>query len=142
MFRIEKHESKRTIFDPVFEGTGSILVRNVAVKLRVECVKDYVEKAGREIAVPMLQLNELDVSLEKVNLRVQDTGADWFLNKIVEGFGEKFTEITSANLCDQLRRQIEEALHNLNMYFEANPDVLLGLLDVSLDDLDERVVWV
>ena len=143
MFRIEKHESKRTIFDPVFEGTGSVLVKNVSVKLRVECVKDYIEnKSGREIAVPMLQLNELDVSLEKVNLRVQDTGADWLLNKIVEGFGDKFTEVMSTNLCDQLRKQIEEALHNLNMYFEANPDVLLGLLDVSLDDLDDRVVWV
>jgi hypothetical protein len=90
----------------------------------------------------MLQLNELDVSLEKVNLRVQDTGADWLLNKIVEGFGDKFTEVMSTNLCDQLRKQVEEALHNLNSYFETNPDVLLGLLDVSLDDLDDRVVWI
>ncbi len=141
-FRIEKHESKRTIFDPVFEGTGSVLVRNVSIHLRVECIKDYVMKSGKETAVPILQLNELEVCIEKVRLRVQDTGADWLLNKIVEGFGDKFTEIVSANLCDQIRKQIEEALHNLNKYFETNPTVLLSLLDISVDDLEERVVWV
>ncbi|KAL3918254.1 MAG: hypothetical protein SGILL_004325, partial [Bacillariaceae sp.] len=93
LFRIEKHESKRTIFDPVFEGSGSLLVRNVSVRLRVECLKDYVFRDGRDVAVPILQLCELDVSMEKVQLRVQDTGADWLLNKIVDGFGDKFTEI-------------------------------------------------
>jgi hypothetical protein len=141
-FRIEKHESKRTIFDPVFEGTGSVLVKNVSVKFRVECLKEYLMKAGQEHGVPILQLSELDVSIEKVQLRVQDTGADWILNKIVDGFGDKLTDIISANLCDQVRMQIEEALHNLNQYFAANPKVILGLLDISLDDLEERVVWV
>jgi hypothetical protein len=141
-FRIEKHDAKRTIFDPVFEGTGNVLVRNVAIKFRVECAKEYVVKSVQEFGVPVFQLSELDVSIEKVQLRVQDTGADWLLNKIVEGFGDKLTDIMSANLCDQIRSQIDEALHNLNNYFTANPDVILGLLDISLDDLEERVVWV
>ena len=136
-FRIEKHESKRTIFDPVFEGSGSLLVRNVSVKLRVECLKNYIFRDGRDVAVPLLQLCELEVNMEKVQLRVQDTGADWLLNKIVDGFGDKFTEICSANLSDQVRSQVDEALVNANTYFETNPEVLLGLLDVSLDDLDE-----
>jgi hypothetical protein len=79
----------------------------------------------------------LDVNIEKVQLRVQDTGADWLLNKVVDGFGDKFTEIMSTNLRDQIRTQIDEALTNLNVYFGTNPEVLLGLLDISLDDLDE-----
>jgi hypothetical protein len=142
LFRIEKHESKRTIFDPVFEGSGSVLVQNVCVKLRVECVKQCVCNTTNETVVPVLQLRELDVSLEKVDLRVKDTGADWLLNKVVEGFGGRFTEIMSSNLCDQVRNHIEDALNNLNSYFEANPEVLLGLLDITLDDLDEKIVWV
>ena len=60
------------------------------------------------------------------------TGADWLLNKIVDGFGDKFSEIISANLCEQVKKQAEEALGNLNGYFEENPDVLLGVLDISL----------
>lgn len=144
LFRIEKHESKKTIFDPAFEGTGSILVKNVLIKLRVECVKGYIPKPpGRnDIPVPVLQLSELDVSLEQVKLAVQDTGADWVLNKIVDGFGDKFAEIISVNLCDQVRKQMEEALLNINGYFEENPEVLLGVLDISLDDLDELTVFV
>ena len=150
LFRIEKHESKKTIFDPAFEGTGSILVKNVLIKLRVECYKGYVFKqsviagvtTNTEVAVPVLQLTDLDVSLEQVKLEVQDTGADWLLNKIVEGFGDKFAEIISANLCDQVRKQVEEALDNINGYFEENPDVLLGVLDICIDDLDEMTVFV
>jgi hypothetical protein len=136
-FRIEKHESRRTIFDPVFEGSGSLLVRNVSVSLRVDCQKDYIFRSGQDVAVPILQLRDLDVNIEKVQLRVQDTGADWLLNKVVDGFGDKFTEIMSTNLRDQIRTQIDEALTNLNVYFGTNPEVLLGLLDISLDDLDE-----
>eukprot|EP00536_Pseudo-nitzschia_multiseries_P014949 jgi/Psemu1/291736/fgenesh1_pg.795_\ len=144
MFRIEKHESRKTVFDPAFEGTGSILVRDVLIRLRVECVKGYIRQpAGRfDIPVPVLQLSDLDVSLEEVKLEVQDTGADWLLNKIVEGFGDRFTDIISANLCDQVRKQMGEALDSLNGYFEENPEFLLGMLDISLDDLDEMTVFV
>jgi hypothetical protein len=143
LFRIEKHESKKTVFDPAFEGTGSILVRNVLVKFRVECVKGFVQHPGNNsVPVPVLQLRELDVSLEQVKLEVHDTGADWLLNKIVDGFGDQFAEIISANLCDQVRKQMNEALGNLNGYFAENPEVLLGVLDISLDDLEEMTVFV
>ena len=146
LFCIEKHESKKTIFDPAFEGVGSILVKNVSIKLRVQCFKGYSQKkVGRKlvgIPVPVLQLSDLDVSLEKVNLAVQDTGADWLLNKIVERFGDRFTEIISSNLCEQVRKQAEEALLSMNGYFAENPTVLLGVLDISLDDLDEMMVFV
>mmetsp|Transcript_4391 Transcript_4391/g.12591 ORF Transcript_4391/g.12591 Transcript_4391/m.12591 type:complete len:417 (+) Transcript_4391:53-1303(+) len=83
-FCIQKHESKRTIFDPVFQGGGSLLVKNVSLKLRIECVKERTMKFGSEVSVPALQLRELDVQLEKVMLKVKDTGADWLLNKVVE----------------------------------------------------------
>jgi hypothetical protein len=142
LFRIEKHENRRTIFDPVFEGSGSLLVRNVSIKLRVECVKEHVKKMGSQVAVPLLQLRELDVQLEKVKLKVKDTGADWLLNKVVKGFEDSITQIMAANLVDQVKEQLNLALENLNSYFEVNPDLLLGLLGITMDDLEEKVVWV
>jgi hypothetical protein len=144
IFRIEKPESKRTIFDPTFDGSGSVLVRNVSVRMRVECVKDYVcsKLTNEEVCVPVLQLQDFEVSLEQVKLHVQNTGADWLLNKVVDGFGDRFTEIMAANLQEQIRMQIEEALRNMNDYFVSSPDVLLTLLDISLDDLEDKIVYV
>jgi hypothetical protein len=141
-FRIEKHEDRRTVFDPVFEGSGSLLVRNVSIKLRVDCLKEYSKTRGRDFAVPVLQLRELDVNLEKVSLKVQDTGADWLLNKVVKGFEDNITQIMEANLSDQVRDQIDLALENLNSYFHVNPDLILELLGISIDDLEEKIVWV
>lgn len=142
LFRIEKHESRRTVFDPVFEGSGSLMVRNVSIKLRVECVKEYVEKKGRKWAVPLLQIRELDVQLEKVKLKVKDTGADWLLNKVVKSFEDSITQILATNLNEQIREQMDLALENLNGYFAVNPDLVLGLLDITMDDLEEKVIWV
>jgi hypothetical protein len=142
LFRIEKHESRRTVFDPVFEGSGSLLVRDVSIKLRVECVKVYVQEMGTKVAVPVLQIRELDVKLEQVQLKVKDTGADWLLNKVVKGFEDNITQILATNLNEQVREQMELAIQNLNSYFEINPDLLLGLLDITMDDLEEKVVWV
>ena len=141
-FRIEKHEDHRTIFDPVFEGCGSLAVQNISIKLSVECVKGRIPKAVTEASVPLLQLRELDVQLEKVKLKVKDTGADWLLNKVVKGFADNITQIVASNLKQQVRAQLEKALDNLNTYCEVNPEVMLGLLGVSMDDLEERVVWV
>jgi hypothetical protein len=141
-FRIEKEENKRTVFDPVFEGCGSLLVRNVSIKLRVECVKGKSEQRGLETQLPIFQLAELDVQLEKVKLKVKDTGVDWLLNKVVRGFEDSITQIVATNLGDQVREQVHLALENLNSYFEVNPDVLLGLLGISMEDLGESVVWV
>lgn len=142
LFRIEKHESRRTVFDPVFEGSGSLMVRNVSIKLRVECVKEYVVQTGRRRAVPLLQIRELDVQLEKVKLEVKDTGADWLLNKVVKSFEDNITQILATNLNEQIREQMELALTNLNGYFAVNPDLVLGLLDITMEDLEEKVIWV
>lgn len=139
-FRIEKHESKRTVFDPVFEGCGSLLVRNVSIKLRVECVK--TQSTGSESPIPVLQLSELDVQLEKVQLEVKDTGADWLLNKVVQGFEDNITHVVEANLNDQVREQVDLILENLNAYFEVDPEIVLGLLGISMEDLGEQVAWV
>ena len=141
-FRIEKHEDHRTLFDPVFEGCGSLAVQNISIKLSVECVKGRVGKTGGEMAVPLLQLRELDVQLEKVKLKVRDTGADWLLNKVVKGFSDNITTIVASNLKEQVREQLEKALNNVNGYCEVNPDVMLGLLGITMDDLEERIVWV
>jgi hypothetical protein len=141
-FRIEKHEDRRTVFDPVFEGSGSLLVRNVSIKVRVDCLKECSKVRGRDFSVPVLQLRELDVNLERVSLKVQDTGADWLLNKVVKGFEDNITQIMAVNLSDQVRDQIDLALENLNSYFQVNPDLILELLGISIDDLEEKVVWV
>jgi hypothetical protein len=141
-FRIEKNEEFRTLFDPVFEGCGSLAVQNVSIKLSVECVKERVKRMGSEVSVPLLQLRELDVQLEKVSLNVRDTGADWLLNKVVKGFSDKITSILASNLKEQVRDQLNIALQNVNSYCEVNPDVMLGLLGITMDDLEEKVVWV
>lgn len=141
-FRIEKHEDHRTLFDPVFEGCGSLAVQNISIKLSVECVKGRVVKNGGEVPVPLLHLRELEVHLEKVKLRVRDTGADWLLNKVVKSFSDNITKIVASNLKEQVREQLEKALSNVNSYCEVNPDVMLGLLGITMDDLEDRVVWV
>lgn len=139
-FRIEKEESRRTIFDPVFEGCGNLLVRNVSIKLRVECLK--TQSHGPNSAIPILLLRELDVQLEKVKLEVNETGADWLLNKVVQGFEDNITEVVATNLEDQVREQVDLILDYLNSYFEVNPAIVLGLLGISMDDLAEHVEWV
>lgn len=139
-FRIEKDESRRTIFDPVFEGCGNLLVRNVSIKLRVECLKTQCQ--GPNAAIPILLLRELDVQLEKVKLKVQETGADWLLNKVVQAFEDSITEVVATNLEDQVREQVDLILDNLNSYFEVNPAIILDLLGISMDDLAEHVEWV
>ena len=142
VFRIEKADHLRTIFDPVFEGSGSLLVKNVSIKLRIECIKERIRKIDTDVPVPVLKIRELDVQLERVKLKVRNTGADWVLNKVVKSFSDSMTQIMATNLKDQIQEQIELALENINSYFEVNPDMMLGLLGITMDDLEERVVWV
>jgi hypothetical protein len=141
-FRIEKHESHRTIFDPVFEGCGSLMVQNVSIKLRIECAKQRIQKMGMEVATPVLQLRELEVELEKVTLKVKETGADWVLNKVVKSFSDSIAQVMATNLKEQIREQIELALEHINSYFEVNPDLMPNFLGITMEDLEERVVWV
>ena len=141
-FRFEKDE-RQTIFDPIFEGYGSLCVQNVSILLRVECKKGRIMKMGTYVAVPVLQLHEFRIRLEKVKFSVKDTGVDWFLNRAVKQFEEKLTEIVEANLKEQVQLHIQVALENLNSHFSLNPDLLLGILGISIDDLEEGdIIWV
>jgi hypothetical protein len=143
LFRIEKSE-KRTIFDPVFEGGGTLSIENISIKLRVECAKERSKKTGfgADVSTPILQLRELDVGLEKVKLKVKDTGSDWFLNRVVNAFTDNITGILEENLKEQILEQTKIAIENLNSYFLVNPDMLLSILGISMEDLEENVVWV
>ncbi len=139
-FRIEK--AKKTIFDPIFEGWGKLWVENVSLTIRVECRKERSLKIGTELMVPVLQCRQLEVSLENVVLEVSDTGADWILNQAVKQFSKNLTKVVETNLHDQVRRQVDTALESLNSYLQINPDILLSILGITINDLEEDVVWV
>jgi hypothetical protein len=160
-FRIEKAADKKTIFDPVFAGRGMLSLQNISIRLRVECAKERVKQPiphqssgggggvgaqhSMDIVTPILQLRQLEVSLEKLSMTVKDTGfgSDWILNKAVEVFEEKLTEVVVTNLKDQIQEQlVQNILESLNSYFLINPNLLLNVLGISMDDLDENVVWV
>lgn len=111
-FRIEKAERK-TIFDPVFEGRGTVSVRNISIRLRVECRKRRITKLGSDLAVPFLQIKELDIGLEKVKFTVKDTGADWILNGIVKGLARNITEAVQDNLKEQVQCNVDILIENL-----------------------------
>lgn len=171
LFRIEKAQPQ-SIFDPVFEGRGMISLRNISVRLRIDCAKQRIQKAGQGIAVaiPILQIKELDVQLEDMKVRVKDTGfgSDWLLNRAVKTFANNITKIVEENLRDQILEQCQGVVENLNAYFsgkslcssvrlvmspphrynrpilflKVNPNMLLSILGISIDDLDDAVVWV
>ena len=141
LFRVEQKESS-TIFDPVFEGLGSLTIKNLSIKLKVECKKEKIHKLGTEVSVPVLQLQELDIRLEKVKVKFKNTGADWLLNKIMNQFRDKMTEIVEVNVKEQIDKQVNVALENLNKYIGMNPDLMLTILGITIDDLDENVIWV
>ena len=145
-FRIEK-KNNRTIFDPVFEGRGMVSLQNLSIRLRIECAKDRVDHfhgRGRNCS-PVLHLRELEVNLEKVKLRIKDTGfgSDWVLNQAVHVFQEAITKVVEENLKEQIEAQIRKTMDVANAYFASNPQVLLNLLGISMDDLDDdNIVWV
>jgi len=51
MFRIEKSQRK-SVFDPVFEGRGLIQLKNISIRLRIECAKERAKRAavGSDVA--------------------------------------------------------------------------------------------
>jgi len=140
-FRIEPLVQK-TIFDPIFEGGGSLAIKNASIKLRIECRKERIQKLGEEVTVPVLQLQEHDVGLEEVKFKFKETGVDWVLNKIVSNFSDKITQIVIDNLKDQIALSINAALENLNKYIEVNPEIMLKILGITIDDLEENIAWV
>ena len=92
----------------------------------------------------ILQIQELDVGLESMDLKVKDTGfgSEWLLNRAVDVFGDNITKVVEENLKDQILEQSRIAIENLNSYFLVNPNMLLTMLGISMDDLEENVVWV
>lgn len=77
-------------------------------------------------------------------LKVKDTGfgSDWVLNQAVKVFENNITKVVEENLRDQIFEQCRTAIENLNAYFLVNPNMLLSLLGISMEDLEENVVWV
>jgi hypothetical protein len=101
LFRIEKNE-KKTLFDPVFEGRGTVSLENVSVRLRVNCAKVGLDQTGTNTGActPILFLQELDVVLGKLRMKVKDTGfgSDWILNKAVDVFEDSITRVVEVRL--------------------------------------------
>jgi hypothetical protein len=148
-FRIEKLSDVKTIFDPVFAGRGVLSLQNISIRIRVEVAKERVKQSTggytMDVVTPILQLRQLEVSMEKLSMIVKDTGfgSDWILNKAVELFEDKLTEVVITNLKEQIQEQlVQNVLESLNSYFLINPNLLLNVLRISMDDLDENIVWV
>ena len=140
-FRIEKGE-RRTVFDPVFEGSGTVSIKNLSIVLRVECARERIGNIGSDLEAPVLLLRELDVQIGNVRVKLHDTGADWLLNRAVKGFSESITSIVESNLREQIEDQTKAALEQMNSYFLVHPEILLNLLGITMDDLEEHIVFV
>ena len=140
-YRLEPAEIN-SVFDPVFEGVGDLAIRNASIKIRIECKKGPIDKMGEEVYVPRLCLKELEIGLEKVKFQFKETGADWVLNKLVSNFSDKITLIVRENIQNAIALSIENALDTMNKYIEVNPDPLLKILGIDIDDLEENVAWV
>lgn len=139
-FRVEKKEP--TIFDPVFEGGGSIMVKNLSLALKVEIKKERAKKNGVEMYRPVFHLTTLDVGLEKLKIVFTETGADWLLNSVLKGFRRQTSEIVESILKEQITQQVHSLLENANVFVESNPDLLLVALGITLGDLGESIVSV
>lgn len=139
-FRIEKGV-RTSIFDPVLEGQGRLSLQSISIRLRIECGKAKARKSplGADVFTPVFQLNDLEVSLEKLEMNITDTGfgSDWLVNKAAAVFETKLTEIVEINLKDQIKQQLTNLIESLNSYFLMNPALLLNILGVSIEDLDE-----
>ena len=132
IFRVEKGQNV-TIFDPVFEGAGSLTVKNVCISLKVAVKKAFRNRSRTE--KPLFQLEMFDISLEKISIVFKETGADWVLNTILKGFRDQITQVVQENVKEQIKKQVHIALQHLNDMFDANPELLLKLLGTNLDDL-------
>jgi len=139
-FRVEKKEP--TIFDPVFEGGGSIMVKNVSLMLKVEIRKERAKKNGVEIYRPVLHLTTLAVGLEKLKIVFAETGVDWILNSVLRGFRRQTSEIVGAIFKEQITHQVHNLLENANGFVDSNPDLFLVALGITLKDLEESIVSV
>lgn len=131
-----------TIFDPVFEGSGSITVKNVSIALKVEVKKERVFRDGIETPRPVLQASLHEIRLEKLKLELRDSGADWILNAVLKGFSHQITEIVRENLKEQIVKQVHIVLEQVNGFIDTNPDLLMNTLGITMNDLEESIVCV
>jgi hypothetical protein len=81
-------------------------------------------------------LATFEISLEKLSISFRDTGADWVLNTVLKGFRDQITQVVQDNVKDQIKKQVHIALEHVNGMFEGNPDLLLNMLGITLDDLE------
>jgi hypothetical protein len=140
IFRVEKGENK-TIFDPVFEGAGSLTVKNVSISLRIEVKKDRVKNEnGFWMQRPILQLASFDVRLEKLTILFKETGADWILNTVLKGFRDQINYVVQDNVKKQIMQQVHTALDHVNEMFTKNPELLMTMLGITLDELESVYV--
>lgn len=145
-FRLEPKD-QQTQWDPVFgsiifQGTGSLKIEDAAIKLRMECCKERVQKLKSAELVPVLRLEEFDLKLHKVHMEFKETGFDWLLNKVISGFRDVISGIVEQNIRHQVLQQIHDALEHVNAFIEVNSDIVLKLLGITIEDLDENVAWV
>ena len=71
-----------------------------------------------------------------------ETGADWILNSVLKGFRRQTSEIVEAILKEQITHQVHNLLESANGFIDANPDVLMVALGITLKDLEESIVSV
>lgn len=93
-------------------------------------------KAGRRSERPLFHLATFEISLEQLSIVFKDTGADWVLNTVLKGFRDQITQVVRDNVKDQIKNQVHIALEHMNGMFEGNPDLLLNMLGITLDDLE------
>eukprot|EP00814_Leptocylindrus_danicus_P003565 CAMPEP_0116005884 /NCGR_PEP_ID=MMETSP0321-20121206/1417_1 /TAXON_ID=163516 /ORGANISM="Leptocylindrus danicus var. danicus, Strain B650" /LENGTH=511 /DNA_ID=CAMNT_0003474369 /DNA_START=112 /DNA_END=1647 /DNA_ORIENTATION=- len=145
-FRLEPKD-QQTQWDPVFgsiifQGTGSLKIEDAAIKLRIECCKERIQKLKSAELVPVLRLEEFDLKLHKVHMEFKETGFDWVLNKVISGFSDIISGIVEQNIREQVLQQMHDALEHINAFIEVNADIVLKLLGISIEDLDENIAWV
>jgi len=141
LFRLEP-KYRNNLFDPVFQGTATLTIKDTSIRLKVSCHKERLIKLGKELVVPVFQLQELDLNLNKVQLVFEETGVDWMLNKMVSGLSETIKESVESNLKNEMANMINDALEHFNSFVEVNSEATLKVLGIQLDDLKENIVWV
>ena len=67
---------------------------------------------------------------------------DWLLNGLVKGFREVISDVVETKTKEAIVQQIEETIVNVNAYLADNPDLLLNVLAIDIDDLEENVVYL
>jgi hypothetical protein len=134
-FRVEKAQPK--LFDPVFEGRGSITVKNVSITLKVEIKKKTLMLNGLKTRRPILQLSTFEIRLEKLKLGFRETGADWLWNALLKGFRHQITDVVQINLKENIKKQVRAVLAQVNEFIDANPHLLMNALGIAMKDLEE-----